>query len=238
VERLESNNGIEVVYSLTRWRLLKRLQGEASEIMKSLSSRELTPSIHGSVARGDVSPDSDIDIIIPYVVSSNAVELALTMKGFKIFSRKIAQATPSHALKAHIYLDADERRCVTFPLVPFRALELEFYKFGGILDLPSLRADRRVAGCDKRLMLIQPTTRGHVEFPVKGREVEVAKITGTSLEMVEERVRVLTRREEIGRTGIILSVNLGEGEVFEDVLRGLAASNPVVRRSIRERLKT
>ena len=235
---MEYIDGVEVVYSPTRWRLLVSLRREALEIMTSLSSRSLLPSVHGSVARGDVNPDSDIDIIIPYVVSSHTVELALTTKGFKTYSRKIAQATPSHALKAHIYLDADEKRCVTFPLVPFRTLELEFYKFGGSLDLPSLKADRRVAGCDKRLMLIQPTTRGHIEFPVKGREVEVAKIIGASLEIVRERVRVLTRRGEIGRTGIVLTANLGEGEVFEDVLRDLAASNPIVRRIVRERLKT
>lgn len=234
-ENVKSSDGVEVVYTPAKWELLKKIRKTASEIMASLSFRELVPSVHGSVARGDVNPDSDIDIIIPYVVSSHSVELALTLRGFEIYSRKIAQATPSHALKAHIYIDAEEKECVTFPLVQFRALELEFYRFGGLLDLPSLDADRRVAGCDKRLMLIQPTSRGHIEFPVKGREAEVAKIVGVSLEIVEERVRVLTRRREVGRTGIVLSADVREGEVFEDVLRRLAASNPIVKRSLRER---
>lgn len=235
MEKVEHNNGIEIAYSPNRWELLRKLRKKALMIMTSLSSRGITPSIYGSVTRGDVDQGSDIDIILPYVLSSHTVELALAMKSIKIFSRKIAQATPSHALKAHIYLDADEKKCVSFPLVSFRSLELEFYRFGGILDLPSLKADRRVSGCDKRLMLIQPTVHGHIEFPVEGREVEVAKIIGASLEVVKERVRVLTRRKRIGRTGIVLSVYLREGEVFEDVLRRLAASNPIVRRSLRKR---
>ena len=225
----------EVIYSPSRWKLLKQLRRVATTIMSSLSSRGLISSIYGSVARGDVNQDSDIDIIIPYVVSSHAVELALTIKDFKIRFRKIAQATPSHALKAHIYLDPDLKQCVTFPLVPFKSRELDFYKFGGLLDLPSLSADKRVTGCDKRLMLIRPTVRGHHEFSVKGREVEATKIIGASLEVVEERVRVLMRRERVGRTGIVLSVSLEDGEVFEGVLKKLASYNSIVRRRIRER---
>ena len=87
----------------------------------------------------------------------------------------------------------------------------------------------------KRLMLIQPTSRGHIEFSIIGREVEVAKIVGISLEIVNERVRVLTRRKEVGRTGIVLSINLKEGEVFEEVLRRVAGSNPIVGRRNRGR---
>lgn len=229
------DDGIEVVYSPMRLELLRRLRRRAVDIMDSLVSRELTPFVHGSVSRGDVNSGSDIDIIIPSVVSSHTVELALSMQGFEIYSRRIAQATPSHAPKAHIYLDVEEKECVTFPLVSFRTLELEFYRFGGILDLPSLKADKRVPGCDKRLMLIKPTEQGHTEFPVKSRELEAAKIIGVSLEIVKERVRVLTRRKEIGRTGIVLSVDVGDGEVFEDVFRRLAASNPIVKRSMRAR---
>lgn len=235
MEGVEANNGVEVVYSPARWRLLKTLRIQAVEVMTSLRSTRLFSAIHGSVARGDVSPGSDIDIVIPYLTSSYRVELALTRNGFEICSRKIAQATPGHALKAHIFLDVEEKQCITFPLTPLRSLELEFYKFGGMLDLPNLKADRRVPGCDKKLMLIQPTEQGHIEFPVQGREVESAKIIGASLEIVWERVRVLTRREEVGRTGIVLSVPLEKDEVFEDVLRKLAASNPIVRRSLRNR---
>ncbi|MFH0749108.1 MAG: nucleotidyltransferase domain-containing protein [Candidatus Bathyarchaeota archaeon] len=226
-------NDCEVAYSPSRFELLGRIRRKADKIMTALSSSGFIPSIHGSVTRGDVRIDSDIDIVIPYVVSSYSVELALNLKGFKIYARKIAQATPSHAIKAHIFLDAEMKECITFPLIPFRRLELEFYKFGGLLDLSSLQKGMRVPGCNKRLMLIQPTSRGHIEFSIIGREVEVAKIVGISLEIVNERVRVLTRRKEVGRTGIVLSINLKEDEVFEEVLRRVAGSNPIVGRRIR-----
>jgi len=166
-------------------------------------------------------------------VSSHQVEMALILAGFQFYARKIAQATPSHAPKAHIYLDPQERVCVTFPMVPLRTLELDFYRFGGYLTLHNLEKNERIPGCDKRLMLIYPTPRGHLESSVRRREVEVAKILGVSLEIVQERVRVLTRRRKIGRTGVVVSIDVKEGEVFEDVLRRLARSNPVVSRRLR-----
>jgi len=162
------------------------------------------------------------------------VELALTLAGFKLYSRRIAQATPSHTPKAHIYLDADEKLCVTFPMGPLRPLEHEFYRFGGYLGLPQLLRRERLPGCDKRTFLIQPTPTGHMESPVRGREVEVAKTLGINLQIVRERVRVLTRRQEIGRTGIVVSQEVRDGETFEEVLRRLARSNPVVARRLRE----
>ena len=201
--------------------------------MSALAARGLGSGVHGSVARGDIDEESDVDVIVSAPVSSYSVEMSLTLSGFKFYSRRIAQATPSHAPKAHIYLDPDEKLCVTFPMLPLRRLELEFYRFGGYLELPQLLNRERVPGCDKRPYLIQPTPSGHVESPVAGREVEVAKIVGVSLEIVQERVRVLSRRREVGRTGIVVSQEVGEGEVFEEVLRRLARSNPVVARRLR-----
>ena len=228
------NDDKMLVYSRSHWSLLETKRREAREIMTALSSREITSSVYGSVTRGDVHPESDVDIIIPYVISSHSVELALTMKGFKIYSKNIAQATPRHALKGHIYVDADEKNCVTFPLVPFRGLELEFYIFGGLLTLPTLIEAKRVPGCNKGLMFIQPTEQGHNEFSIVGREVEVAKILEVSLEIVQERVKILTRRKDLGRTGIVIFQRLEKDDVFEDVLRQLEASNPLVRRKIRK----
>lgn len=231
-KRTRQKDKMEVVYSPSQWELLRRFREQAVAIMDALSFRGIVSIIHGSVARGDVNKGSDVDIVIPYVMSSHSVELALVTRGFKIYTRKIAQATPSHTPKAHIYLDADERQCVTFPLVAFRTLEDEFYKFGGLLELKNLKADDRVSGCDKRLMLIEPTPKGHVESPIQGREAEVARIVGVSVDIVNERVRVLMRREEVGRTGIVLSLDLMDGEVFEEALKKLAESNPIVRRRI------
>jgi predicted nucleotidyltransferase len=235
VDHEDYDNGVKVTYSAAQWRRLKLLRRRAIATLTVLASAQLHAQVHGSVARGDVTPSSDIDIIIPYSVSSFTVEQTFTKHGVEICSRKLVQATPNHTLKAHVYLDARERHCVTFPLTPLRSLELDFYQFGGVLTLPELQAAKRVPGCTKKLLLIQPIAHGHLEFPIRERMIETAKILRVNLELVRERVRVLTRRRDIGRTGVVLSVNLEDGEVFEDVLRELAASNPIVRRHLRTR---
>lgn len=228
-------NGVKVTYSAAQWRRLKLLRRQAIATLTILASAQLHAKVHGSVARGDVTPNSDIDIIIPYTVSSFTVEQVFTKHDVDICSRKLVQATPNHALKAHVYLDDREKHCVTFPLTHLRSLELDFYQFSGVLTLPELQSGIRVPGCTKKLMLIQPIVHGHLEFPIRERMIEAAKILRVNLEIVRERVRVLTRRRDIGRTGVVLSVDLKDGEVFEDVLRELAASNPIVRRHLKTR---
>ncbi|WP_369406419.1 hypothetical protein [Aeropyrum camini] len=87
-------------------------------------------------------------------------------------------------------------------------------------------------GVTKRLVLILPTPRGHIEEPVVGNEGRVAEVLGISLETVRERVRVLTRRRELGRTGVYLKVEPRPGEPLEETVRRLSASNPFFRRMI------
>jgi len=225
-------DGTEVIYDAVQWTLLHDLWGKAVKVMDALAARRLSSAVYGSVARGDVNKKSDVDVIIPDVASSHAVELALQLGGFQLYSRRIAQATPGHTPKAHIFLDAVEETCVTFPLASLRALEREFYRFGGFQQVDGVKAGQRVPGCDKRLMLIQPTPMGHVETPIVGREREVARIVGVSVAIVGERIRVLTRREQVGRTGIVLSRELEEDEVFEEALKQVADVNPIVRRRL------
>lgn len=222
----------EVVYDSAHWMLLQKLRGKAVKIMDALAARSLSSAVYGSVARGDVNKKSDVDVIIPYATSSHTVELALRMGGLQIFSRRIAQATPSHTPKAHIYLDAVDETCLTFPLTSFRSLELEFYRFGGFQQVEEIKTEKRVPGCDKRLRLIQPTQTGHVESLIRGREREVARIVGVGVRIVEERIRVLTRRERVGRTGIVFSRDLEEDEVFEEALKQVSDTNPIVRRRL------
>jgi len=222
----------EVVYDSAHWMLLQGLRGKAVKIMDALAARSLSSAVYGSVARGDVNKKSDVDVIIPYATSSHTVELALRMGGLQIFSRRIAQATPSHTPKAHIYLDAVDETCLTFPLTSFRSLELEFYRFGGFQQVEEIKTEKRVPGCDKRLRLIQPTQTGHVESLIRGREREVARIVGVGVRIVEERIRVLTRRERVGRTGIVFSRDLEEDEVFEEALKQVSDTNPIVRRRL------
>ncbi len=225
----------EVVYDDEHWELLKEKRAKALEVVKALRKFNLSPLVHGSIARGDVSKSSDVDVVIPYVVPSYVVELALENAGLAPVKRIIVQATPSHTPKAYLVLDELEERVVSFPLAKLLKREYEFYLFGGALDYDGLCSDKRVPGVDKRLVLIEPTPRGHRESPVIGREAEVAKILGVSIDVVEERVRVLTRRDAIGRAGVFVSYTLAPEETFEEALHKLARSNPHVRRVLIER---
>ena len=95
--------------------------------------------------------------------------------------------------------------------------------------------DIRVPGVDKRLVLIEPTPEGHIEYSIIGREAEAARKIGVSVETVLERVRVLMRRDEIGRTGVFVKVELEPWDSIEEVAKRIARDNPLFRRALRER---
>ena len=59
-----------VVYDSEHWELLETLRTRAASVMERLQSIGLDPYVYGSVARGDVTKNSDIDIIIPEPLSS------------------------------------------------------------------------------------------------------------------------------------------------------------------------
>ncbi len=225
----------EVVYDEKRWSILKSKRAKALKIMKALSKFGVYSIVHGSIARGDVTDKSDIDVFVPYRIPSYIIELALESIGLRPYSRLIVQATPTHAVKAYIILDQTEEMVVSFPLVKLKQREIEFYKFGGQLDLEGLRRNLRVPGVDKRLILIKPTPTGHIEMPIIGRESEVASLLKISIETVMERIKVLTRRDEKGRTGVFVKYELMPDESFEEALNKLMASNPLLRRQVYER---
>ena len=225
----------EVVYDENRWRILREKRDIARKLMSALQKYGFRSIVYGSIARGDVSASSDIDVFIPYQVTSYLVELAAVEAGLHIYERLVIQATPHYAVKAYIVLDPEELVTISFPLVKMTRREMEFYSFGGKLGIDDLISEKRVPGVDKRLMLIVPTRKGHVESPVIGREEEVASILGVDPEIVKERVAMLTRREEIGRTGVFLKYKLSDEETFESALKRLSDKNPLLRRLLRER---
>ena len=228
VKRVER---VEIVYDKRRWKLLRQLRSKAVEIMETLDNCHLRSIVHGSIARGDVSETSDIDVFLPDPPSSFVIETVLERSGFPVYHRTIVQATPLYALKGHIELDP--QTSLSFPLVKLRPVEKDFYRFGGEESLSTLREEKRVAGVDKRLMLIEPTAAGHVESAVVGREEEVANLLGVSLNTVLDRVRALLRRDEVGRTGVFIEKELAPDETFEQALKKLADQNPAVRRRIK-----
>ncbi len=214
-----------IEYPEAHWQLLAALRADARPIL------DIVPQpayVYGSVARGDVHNASDIDIIILDPLPSYLVAGALERAGYSPMHRELVQACPNTVPKAHIHLD--ERTTVTFPLLRMTEAEEEFYRFGGMLDHDAVTASTRVPGVNKQLLLIEPIPSGHVESSVVDREVAVARRLSLSLTIVEERVRVLTRRDSVGRTGVYLSETLTEGESFEERLRYLRDRDPSVRR--------
>ena len=220
----------EIIYDVERWSLLKSFRQKAMWIMEALEAFHLESVVHGSVARGDVNKKSDIDVFIPAQPSSFLVETALEKFGIPVNRRLVVQATPAYAMKA--YIEIDENTSVSFPLMKMRRVEREFYRFGGEATLEDLRNNSRVCGVDKRLMLIEPTEKGHRESTIVGREEEVAKLLGISTETVLDRVHALLRRDKIGRTGVFIERELSDSETFEMVLKNLADQNPAVRRRL------
>ena len=225
----------EVVYDSRRWRLLSEKRAKAVKVMEVLARRipKGLMVVHGSVARGDVSENSDIDVAILEPLPPSIVELALEHGGFKPVMKTLVQATPSNTPKAYIHLDYKDELVVSIPLAPLKPREREFFRWGGELGLDGLLRNIRVPGVDKRLMLIEPTKKGHRESPVPGNEGRVAKVLGISEATVKERVRVLTKRREHGHTGVFIKVELGPDEPLEDVIRRLAKSEPLFRRAMR-----
>jgi uncharacterized protein len=222
----------EVTYSTDRWEQLKHLRAKAVSVMSALDAFHLLSVVHGSVARGDVHKNSDVDVFVPEVQNSFLVETALETTGLRINERLIVQATPTYAMKAHI--EIDEFTSISFPLMDMRRVEREFYRFGGEANLTQLAGDVRVAGVDKRLMLIEPNERGHVESSVIGREEAAAKVLGISAETVRDRVRALQKRDAVGRTGVFIKRQLVPDETFELALKKLSEQNPAVRRRMKK----
>jgi predicted nucleotidyltransferase len=222
----------EATYIKTRWTLLREYREKATEIVTALESFHLQAVAHGSIARGDVNTKSDIDIFIPEPQSSFLVETALDKAKIRVNARLVVQATPTYTMKAHI--EIDDKTSISFPLMHMRKVEREFYKFGGEITHTQLRTGVRVAGVDKRLMLIEPTAKGHVESSVIGREEHVAKILGISADTVLDRVHALLNRDEVGRTGVFIKKELAADETFEMALKKLAEGNPAVRRRVKK----
>jgi len=218
----------QIKYTKERWNQLEQYRNKAIEILKTLEINGIKGYVYGSVARGDVSKNSDIDIIIFQKISSFKIETIIDYE-----ERYIVQATPSHVLKAELHMS--DNITIVFPLIKMRSLEYEFYKFGGLLDLSQLTTGVRVPGIDKRLLVINPKNFGHEEFSLIGNELLASKLIGVNKKIIDERIRVLTRRNNIGRTGVYLKYRLSENESFESALKKVLDRDPAIRRTIYKR---
>lgn len=212
-------------YDSEHWDLFHHLRDEAFKIQKRLP---IPSYIYGSLARGDVHSKSDIDIILFEILPSYIVELNL-----EFLSREIVQATPNAPIKAHIHIN--DQITITFPLINMMEVEIDFYRFSGCLHSNFSNSNKRVPGVSKRLILIVPFEQGHVERSLLDDPYECSKKLGVSIDIIQERIRVLTRRDKVGRTGVFLREDVGVDESFEERLKAISDRNNYVRRMLKRR---
>ncbi len=225
--------GNQVVYTDNHWNTLRRLRDEAASMMKPLVDAHIFCIVYGSIARGDVSETSDIDVYLPSPPSPTIIEATLESAGIRYNSREIVQATPSYAAKGYIYLD--ELKSYSFPLVPLRASEEDFTGFAGRINYDQLKDDTRVPGVNKELIFIEPNITGYTETPIRGIEGLVAKKLGVDTLIVSQRQRILERRERVGRTGVYIKRELAPSESFSSVFNDLTRGDSAIRRRLRKK---
>ncbi|MFW9785390.1 MAG: nucleotidyltransferase domain-containing protein [Candidatus Heimdallarchaeota archaeon] len=219
-----------IIYSEDNWSILKIKRYNAAKLLEIFVKEGYSPYIHGSVARGDVHKTSDIDIIFTQNIPSFQIEYILSKNGFDNCFREIIMATPLDTIKLYIHLS--ELESITIPLSKLDKRFSEFYDYGGKITLEELKLDVRVPGIDKRLVLIRPISQGHEEISVIGNEALAAKEVGVSIDIVNERKKVLLRRERFGRTGVFLKRELQISESTEEVLKNLAKKKSFVRKKL------
>jgi len=218
----------EIIYTESRWMVLKQKRELVKNVCKPFIDSGIPIIIYGSVARGNVKPSSDLDILVNVFIPSYKIELLLESYNMQIIGREIVQATPNEIIKGHIYLNDDV--CITFFLTRIKDINFEFYKFGGAINYGELLKDKRVSGIDKSLTIIIPTEKGHREVPLINNEKLASDLIGISPQIIEIRKRVLLKRDRVGRTGIFLRWNLDPSETFEEALKRISDKNPIVKK--------
>ena len=229
-EKILREHHESIIYSENDWALLKNKRETALKLLEIFTKEGFNPYIYGSVARGDVHENSDIDIIFIQQIPPFQIEFILNKNGYDNYFREIIMATPLDSIKLYIHLS--ELECITLPLSRLDKRFLEFYDFGGKINLNQLKSDLRVAGIDKRLVLVKPTPKGHEEISIIGNEARTAKEAGVSLDTLEERKKVLLRREKHGRTGVFLKRQLQINETTEEALKKLARKKSIIRKKL------
>lgn len=229
-KKIEFNVDVDVQYSQEQWELLKKIRATARRITELLAQHQIDALVYGSVARGDVKATSDIDIIITTPIPSFRIELILDQAREPILHKFIIQATPSDTVKAHIELS--DNMTITLLLSKVIGYGMDFYRFGGAINHMDIINAVRVPGVDKRLVLIQPTEKGHHELSIIDQPHHAAAVLKISKNMVEQRIRVLTRRDHIGRTGVFLNKEIPIEDNIEAALEDLAAKNSLLRRRL------
>jgi predicted nucleotidyltransferase len=214
-------------YNAEERSLLKRIRDKAKIVLLKLEEQGIKAFVHGSVARGDVTSTSDIDVFIPYNVSSFRFDL---IDLFTNAERRIIMGTPNSNIKGLITLS--DNISVSFLLTPPTEREVEFYKFSGSVYLTDIQTNKFVPGVTKQLLLIEPVNNGYWYSSILANKKRAINCLQISQQMIDERIRVLTRRDKIGRTGKFLDHLLSPDDNFEQTLHHLSSQNVIIRRKL------
>ena len=76
-EKILRDHEISVVYSDRDWLILNSKRKRAIYLLEMFAKEGLNPYIYGSVARGNVHQDSDIDIVFTDQIPSYQIEFLL-----------------------------------------------------------------------------------------------------------------------------------------------------------------
>ncbi len=218
--------------------LINELRGRALEVLTFLHKAGINSvGVFGSVARGDVTRRSDVDIHVLHPLPSYQIEVPL-LERFSFIKKEIVQATPNHIPKGIWYLDIGVS--VSIPLIPPNRREYEFYKMAGFATYKDIKEGRFFLGIDKQLTLIEPEPlvkpSGYWKSSVFLSLHLVSKKLGVTVQILEERCRVLQYRDKKGRTGVFLREIIDPRQNFEQYFSFLMKRKPVLRRLLEKRL--
>ncbi len=219
-------------------RLIDDLRYRAMEVFECLKDAGFSDAgVFGSVARGDVTKRSDVDIHVPRYVSSYRIE-AFLLERFSFLKKEIVQASPNYVPKGIWYLDSGVT--VSLPLLPPNQRESEFYRMAGFVSLDDIEKGLFVPGVDKQLTLIEPdpsiSPRGYWKSSIFQNFKIISRKLGVSLQILEERSRVLQLRDQRGRTGVFLREIVDPNKNFEQQFNLLLRKKPILRRLLAKRL--
>ncbi len=219
-----------VIYTPEHWNLLSSLRKRALKVLEILNRNGINCLVYGSLARGDIHANSDIDIVIIDTLASYRLELILDSLSFGLIEKSLIQATPNDIIKVHYLLE--DNITLTLPLTSYATHAFEFYHFAGALSYEELSSDLRKPGVDKRLILILPNPDGHEEQSLTDHPYEAKRSLKVSQDIINQRIRVLTQRDKKGRTGVFLHEKLHPSQNVEQKLRELARKNPLIKRRL------
>ena len=222
-------------YSPSHWETFAKLRSKAQKVGSILTAAGFEILIYGSIARGDISSHSDIDILVKDQIPSYRLEYVFETNNLKYSRKYLVQSTPNDIIK--VVYEFDPVIHIILLLTKLTSSGFDFYHFGGALSYEELSNEQdnhgwRKPGVNKELILIEPTKDGHIASPLVDRQLEAPKILGVSNQIVQQRIRVLHRRKKIGRTGVFLHQDLGRDENPETVLHELAKTNRLLRKHL------